>query len=208
MTKTDIIYTAVLGDAVGSRDLSSRDRSTLQERIRTTLDVVNRRWGSHIAAPFAIVLGDQFEGLMVRDAPLWDVLHFLRAELGGVDWVMACARGGITTQLATSAAQVDGPCFHLAREALERGKAEQLVLSVAGFDEDSLDALTAYYSALYWSWTARQREVAGLLRIMDPAAVAARLSVDRSAVSHIASRLRWAVVSVADRAFRRRLEAP
>lgn len=136
---------------------------------------------------------------------MWDVVHFLRAELGGVDWVVACGRGPISTALAGTAPEVDGPCFHLAREALDRAKKEQLVITFAGYD-DAVHGFAAYYSALYWSWTARQRQVASLLRLMEPAVVAERLDVDRSAVSHLASRMRWGLVVAADAAFRHYLE--
>lgn len=206
MTESDNRYIAVIGDAIGSRELAAADRTDLQERIRATLATVNTRWADTVAANFAIALGDQFEGLLRAGAPLWEIIHVLRAELRGVDWVIACARGAISTPLAATAPEVDGPCFHLARDALARAKADELVLTVAGYDED-ITALAAYYSALYWSWTARQREVAALLRVMEPAAVAQRLGVDRSAISHLTSRMRWSLVVAADTAFRAHLEA-
>jgi hypothetical protein len=101
--------------------------------------------------------------------------------------------------------ELDGPCFHRAREALERGKKGRLVLAFGGYN-DIVDAFGAYYSALYWTWTARQREAATLLRTMEPAAVAERLDIDRSAVSHLARRMSWRQVAHGDQAFRKHLE--
>lgn len=206
MTKPDN-YIAILGDAIGSRRLSARERAALQERLRGAVAAVNRRWRAGIAARFAIVLGDQFEGLLERTAPVWAIVQFLRAELAGADWVIACSLGPISTALGAgrSAAEVDGPCFHRAREALEAAKPDGRVLVLTGFGA-AAEALAGYHSALYWSWTARQREVAVLLRIMEPAGAAARLGVDRSAVSHVVRRLRWRVVAAADDTLRRFLE--
>lgn len=206
MTKTDNpTYVAVLGDAIGSRALSSERRRALQSALQAALDEVNRRWRSLIAARFAIVLGDQFEGLLVGSKGVWDITHFLRAELAGVDWVIACGSGPIATPLAGTAPQVDGPCFHLAREAWEVAKRDRFVFAFAGFG-DVVTGSAAYYSALYWSWTARQRQAATLLRIMQPAGVAERLGVDRSAVSHLARRMGWPLVVAGDALFRNLLE--
>ena len=200
-------YSVVIGDAVASRALAVDERTTLQARLHDVLADVNRRWAGAVAAPFTIVLGDQFEGVLEADAPAWDVIHFLRAELRAVDWIIACGRGAITTPLSGATPELDGPSFHLAREALEQAKANRMVLAFAGFADDSLAALAAYYSALYWSWTSRQRRVANMLRVIEPSDVAERLGVDRSAISHVSRRMRWDLVTAADAAFRRRLEA-
>src|SRR6266576_1129490 len=70
----------------------------------------------------------------------------------------------------------------------------------------TLEPLASYYSALYWSWTPRQRRTATLLRLGDPAAAAARLDVDRSAISHLARRMAWPLVAAGDKMFRALLE--
>lgn len=206
MTKTDNNrYIAVIGDAIASRRLEGRRRGALQTALRAALDEVNTRWERAVAAGFAVALGDQFEGLLEDAAALWDIVHYLRAELKDVDWIVACGRGAVSTPLAATALEVDGPCFHLARETLDRAKQERVVFAPVGF-ADAAAGLAQYYSALYWSWTARQREVASLLRVMEPAAVAARLEVDRSAISHVTGRLSWRSVAAGDAAFRRALE--
>jgi hypothetical protein len=194
-------YIAVLGDVVGSRALAARPRARLQRRLREVLAEVNRRWRREIAARFAIALGDQFEGLLHTAAPLWELSHWVRAELPEVDWIVAAGRGPVSTPLARTATEVDGPCFHQARNALEAAKRRGQLLAVGGLDP-AADGLADYYSALYWTWTARQRRTATLLRIMPPADAARRLGVDRSAVSHLATRMAWRLVSPADRAFR------
>lgn len=205
MTKNDN-YIAVLGDAIASRTLSPAARAAAQADLRRAIGVVNRRWRGAVAAKFVIALGDQFEGLLRDDAPLWDVLHVLRAELVDADWVLVAARGGITTPLARTAIEVDGPCFHAARTALETAKRDGQVLALAGF-ADPVQPLARYYSALHASWTARQRRAAALLRTVDAVTAAQRLGVDRSAVSHLARRMGWSLVESGDRDFRRILEA-
>jgi hypothetical protein len=117
---------------------------------------------------------------------------------------MAGGRGPIHTALARAAPEVDGPCFHRAREALEAARRRRLVLAFGGFGR-GLEGFAEYYSALYWGWTPRQRRAASALRMMAPADAAASLGIGRSAVSHLASRMAWRVVVAGDEAFRQRL---
>jgi hypothetical protein len=71
-----------------------------------------------------------------------------------------------------------------------------------GDAQPALDGFASYYSALYWSWTARQRTVANLLRVTDPGDAAGQLKVDRSAVSHLAGRMGWPLVITGDTMFK------
>jgi hypothetical protein len=64
-----------------------------------------------------------------------------------------------------------------------------------------LDGLAGYHAALHWSWTPRQRRAAKLLRQGGPALAAQQLRVSRSAVSHLARRMAWPLVSAGDRIF-------
>jgi hypothetical protein len=100
---------------------------------------------------------------------------------------------------------MDGPCFHEARAAMDQAKRRRQVFAFGGF-APALEPLASYYSALYWSWTPRQRRTATLLRLGDPAAAAARLDVDRSAISHLARRMAWPLVAAGDKMFRALLE--
>ncbi|HET8762494.1 MAG TPA: SatD family protein [Gemmatimonadales bacterium] len=204
MSKSVTQYVAVLADAVGSRRLAAPARQALQQQLRAALTTANRKWRKTISARFAITLGDQLEGLLTLEAPLWDIVHYLRAELDG-DWIIACGRGPLSTAPGPSVIELDGPCFHEAREALERAKQQRLVLAFGGYDAVA-NAFGAYYSALYWTWTSRQRQAAALLRTMEPAAVAERLGVDRSAISHLTRRISWRQVEAGDAAFRKYLE--
>ena len=197
-------YVALIGDAVASRRLPPPARQRLQDELRAGLQVVNRRWRGRIAARFAVTLGDQFQGLLAGAEAVWELTHWLRAELPRVDWIVAAGQGPIHTPLAPSAPEVDGPCFHRARQALDDAKRRRLVLAFGGFAA-GLDGLADYYSALYWSWTPRQRRAAALLRVLAPADAADRLGVSRSAVSHLAGRMGWRLVAAGDEVFRRRM---
>jgi SatD family (SatD) len=202
MTK-NVTYVAVLADVVGSRTLPPKARARLQTDIQARLADLNKRWRSGIAAGFAIARGDEIEGLL-HDADLvWDVSHWLRSALDEVDWTIACARGPISTGLAKTALEVDGPCFHDARTALDEAKERRRVFAFRGF-APAVDALSAYYSALYWSWTPRQRRQASQLRFYGPGLdkLKERLNVYTTAVSHMKRRMAWPLVAEGDRMLR------
>lgn len=199
-------YVALIADAIASRELAPAARARLQTDVRAALPELNRRYAKSLAARFAVTLGDELQCLLATSQPLWDIAHQVRARLPAVDWVVACGRGPITTPLAPTAPEVDGPCFHDARAAMDRAKRHRQVFAFGGF-APALEPLASYYSALYWSWTPRQRRAAALLRLGDAAAAAARLDVDRSAVSHLARRMAWPLVAAGDKMFRALLEA-
>ncbi len=198
-------YVALIADATASRLLPPARRARLQADARTAAQQLNRRYARVLAARFAVTLGDELQCLLPSPAPLWEIAHQIRARLPAVDWVVGCGLGTISTPLASTAPEIDGPCFHQARAALDRAKRLRLVFTFGGFPS-GVDPLADYYGALYWSWTPRQRRAATLLRLGDPATAAAALKVDRSAVSHLARRMAWPLVAAGDKMFRTLLE--
>src|SRR6267378_386249 len=198
-------YVALIADAIASRDLPPTSPARLQADARAAVKALNQRYRRVLAARFAVPRGDELQCLPPTAQPVWDVVHDVRARLPTVDWVVACGRGPIATPLAPTAPEIDGPCFHQARAAMDRAKRRRQVFAFGGF-APTLEPLASYYSALYWSWTPRQRRAATLLRLGDPATAATRLGVDRSAISHLGRRMAWPLVAAGDKMFRALLE--
>lgn len=196
------IYIALIADATASRALPPPRRARLQHALRRALPEFNRRWRTALAARFALTLGDELQALLTTAEPVWAITHEVRFRFPDVEWIVACGRGAIATRLerGTTAPEVDGPCFHAARAAMEHAKRRRLLLAFGGFGP-GVEPLASYYSALYWSWTPRQRRTATLLRLGPPAFAAAQLKVDRSAISHLARRMAWPLVVAGDKMF-------
>src|SRR3989442_11496311 len=167
MTKTDT-YVAVLCDVIASRRLAPAPRAKLQREIRASLGAFNARWRRHLVGRFALTRGDEFECLLDSAEPVWEIAHGVRSRFTAVDWIIACGRGPLATRAfpRALAPELDGPCFHAARAALEPAKAGRRVFAFGGFGE-RLDALAAYYSPLNWSWTPRQRRGGQPPRLFD-----------------------------------------
>src|SRR5258708_33880705 len=160
------LYVAIIADAIDSRGLAPGDRRRLQTALQHGLPELNHRYRKALAARFDVTLGDEVQCLLVDARSAWDVSHFIRYAFPEVDWVVACGPGPITTALTAgiTAPKVDGPCFHAARAALEAATRDHQVLTLSGFPAEHVPAFAAYYSGLYWSWTARQRALANKWR--------------------------------------------
>ena len=197
-------YVAFIADVVASRALGAR-RAALQQGVRDATRAFNTRFRRDLAARFAVTLGDELQGLFTSAARVWEVSHALRLRFPTVEWVVACGRGALATPLrpGATAPELDGPCFHAARAALERAKRTGQVFAFEGFDS-GIVACASYYSALYRGWTTRQRSVATAQRA-HPAAqldeLARLLHVVPSAISHLRRRMAWPLVSQGDKVF-------
>ena len=204
-------YVALIADAVDSRRLPPAARAKLQTDLREALAGLNRRHRRALAARFAVTLGDEVQCLLHDATAVWAITHEIRHAFPDVEWIVACGRGPITTKLPggdaplAPADEVDGPCFHDARAAIEAAKSERRVLTFAGFANPLLDGLAAYHSALYWSWTSRQRRQANQWRAASPVETTAAL--DPSAISHLRRRMAWPLVAAGDKMMRALLEA-
>lgn len=208
------VYVALIADAIASRQLPPARRAKVQSDLRLAVAEFNQRWRAFIAAEFAVTRGDEVEVLLTTTEPVWDIAHGLRRKFPEVDWIVACGRGPITTPLdpGLAAPEVDGPCFHHARAALEAAKEKQLVFAFGGFEDPRLEGFAHYYSALYWSWTRRQRQAANGFRFfwdrtLTSLVAEARPRVLPSALSHLRRRMAWPLVEAGDAAFRTLLEA-
>ena len=62
------MYYALIGDMVASKKLSPEERWQAQERLASALKIINGEFADTIAADFLITLGDEFQGLMKREA--------------------------------------------------------------------------------------------------------------------------------------------
>lgn len=206
-------YVALIADAIDSRGLAPAPRRQLQRDLHGSLKALNHRYRRALAARFDVTLGDELQCLLMDARAVWEISHHLRYQFAAVDWVVACGRGAITTALTPgiTAPKVDGPCFHAARAALEAAKRDRQVLTFTGFAGEHVPAFAAYYSGLYWSWTARQRGLASKWRAWGdfeaslPAKV--REGLHPSALSHLRRRMAWPLVAQGDRMFRNLLEA-
>src|SRR5215471_3779915 len=200
-----VLYTAFIADVVASRARTPRARAALQLRLRDLARDLNARFRADLAARCALTLGDELQALFASSAPVWRAAHELRLAVPDVEWIVACGKGGLTTPLhrGVTAPELDGPCFHAARDALAAAKTEAQVFACGGFDP-TVDGYARYYSALYRGWSARQRALANAQRARPAAKLtelARLIGVAPTSISHRRRRMAWPLVVRGDTMF-------
>jgi DNA-binding NarL/FixJ family response regulator len=174
-------YLALIGDVVGSRLVD--DRPHLQSALTSAMESINPRYAKAIAAGFTLTVGDEFQGLLAEPAPLVELLAQLRADVHPVELRFGLGVGPLSTPLQPVALGMDGPCFHRARQAVERAEANGTPVEV----EPASAASTIYSllsAALRRRWTVRQRQVHDLAASgLAGKQIAAQLGITASAVS-------------------------
>lgn len=181
MTKAN--YLAVIGDVVGSRH--APDRSGLQKRLQGGLRDANAAFAGQVAADFVLTVGDEFQGLLTGAAELDKLIATLRSHAFPSELRIGLGIGPLDTQLQPQALGMDGPCFHRAREAIERAEARRTPIEVeAGRPTPAFEIYALMAGSMRGRWTKRQRQVADLADSgLEGQEVAAHLNVTPSAVS-------------------------
>lgn len=179
----EAVYIAVIGDVIGSR--RAPDRAGLQDRLGAGLRDVNAGFASEVAAEFVLTVGDEFQGLLGSTSQLDKILATLRAHAFPAELRLGLGIGILDTPLRQQALGMDGPCFHRAREAVERAESRGTPIEVeAGMPSAAMDIYAVLTGHQRSRWTRRQREVVDLsMSGMEGQEIAAYLSVSPSAVS-------------------------
>jgi hypothetical protein len=117
-------YLAVIGDLISSRQISERDE--VQQSLRAFLEDCNTRYRAVLHSPFRITLGDEFQGLAGPGFPLEHFVFRLHAALRPrVSARLGLGLGALSTQGGPVVSDLDGPCFHSARDAVNRAREGQ-----------------------------------------------------------------------------------
>ncbi|MBQ4166578.1 MAG: hypothetical protein II590_00055 [Clostridia bacterium] len=162
------MYYALIGDMVASRKLSPEERWAAQEKLSAALNRINREHSEHIAADFLITLGDEFQGLMDREADPVSAALSIMHELRPYEIRIAISFGAITTRIDRSAALgADGPAYHMARECIEGMKPNHFARLRFALPEkdlqEAVNAVSALCDRLSLYWTGKQEELVNLM---------------------------------------------
>jgi predicted DNA-binding protein YlxM (UPF0122 family) len=134
-------YLALIGDIKESRKLVDRD--AVQRRLQTTCDQLNRQADAlQLVSPFTVTLGDEFQAVFTGAQHIWSCIFAIESGLHPVRVRFGMGVGGIDTQINRSQSiGMDGPAFHLAREAVTSLKSERGSYRVLGMQDSQQLAL-------------------------------------------------------------------
>lgn len=149
-------YLAIIGDIVNSKQITGEQRKQVQYRLENTLDSVNQLYRDFIVSDFLITLGDEFQGLLRPNAPLYEIISRIVEGMNAesdkgkfVEVRFGIGLGRVLTDIKRVALGMDGPAFHYARQALvisHSRKGHAIVFkaepnTIAEEDETTLNAL-------------------------------------------------------------------
>jgi len=189
MAKRRKVYFAVIGDLVRSRQLGNR--AEVQDRFQDAIEGVNGKALPRLAVPLKLTSGDEVQGLSLEPEVLMDVIFELSDAVFPAEVSWGLGKGPVATSLKQDVSAIDGPCFHRAREAVERAKATSTWFQARGLpkqDEMVLAGLMNLIGAIRAGWTRRQAEVVRKARSKrNQAELAEDLGVNKSTVSRTLS---------------------
>jgi len=128
-------YLALIGDIKASKSISARD--DVQVQLRSVCDHLNKQRDSmQLVSPFTITLGDEFQALFSSSIGIWRCIFNIESKLHPVRIRFGVGLGAIDTEInETASIGMDGPAFHLAREAISSLKSESGNYRVLGLSD-------------------------------------------------------------------------
>jgi hypothetical protein len=194
----------VLGDQVDSRNEENRQEQI--QAVYARIGWVNDALGDRLAVPLSVSRGDEIQCLVAGTDEAWDVVEAFDSAGRGGAFRYAIGIGGLTTSWESSTWDMDGPCFHNARDAMERAKKERRWVAVQGFGErrDSMvDGLVRTLQVVREGWTDRQRQAYAERRgSSSQLAAAERMKVDQSTLSKMLKSAHYNSYMESERALR------
>lgn len=123
-------YITIVFDIKKSRELVNRNE--VQKILIEALKKCNEDFKEIIESPFLIIIGDEWQGLLKEDSDYNKVIDFFKNSLpSNVGFYTGVGIGDITIHnFELTVNQLDGPSFHLARNAINYAKEKNYCLVV------------------------------------------------------------------------------
>ncbi len=109
-------------DIVGSRKV--KDRNRLQVNLNSYIDQINQEFASILTVPITITLGDEWQLITDKPYESYNLVHQFQQLLwkDGLDLYAGIGIGELGTSIFNDIRNMDGPCFHNARDAINIAK--------------------------------------------------------------------------------------
>ena len=159
------MYLALIADVIDSKMV--QERFDLQKQLEKTLQTMNELFGEFIASNFTLTLGDEFQGLLKVDAPVFQMIDTLRSELTPTQLRFGIGLGEIVTDIdPLQSIGADGPAYWNARAAInlvhqknDYGNTQIYFSSGKEKQDFFVNALIASGEAIRSGWRGSQEEI-------------------------------------------------
>lgn len=116
------LYGVVIMDVHGSRNMPNRLQ--FQETLIKYIGRMNEKFNNILAAPISITLGDEWQAITHSPSECYEIVHEFQQYLwqAKVEVYAGIGIGELATEVYDDIRRMDGPCFHIARNAIEIAK--------------------------------------------------------------------------------------
>src|SRR5260370_7928215 len=106
---------ALIADMVRSRELTRRQRPSVQKRFKEFVDYLNRTYSRTILSRFAITLGDEFQGILSSATAIPDLLWDIDHRFSDRNLTVRLGFGVLDTPIQHAPINLHPPALHTAR---------------------------------------------------------------------------------------------
>jgi hypothetical protein len=197
MKKESKLFTVIVGDLVGSRNIL--DRRNLAHKIHRIIDHINRNFEGEFYAPFVLTQGiDELSAVLKKSHMSYRICRLLNESLSPHLFRFAVVRGVLDVAVVSkNAGKMDGPAFHVGANLIRQAKKENLYycFSLKPQCEEinqGLTELAGLAHIISSNWTQHQSQVVQLYKTLrKQKAVAEKLHVTQQAVSDALVQAHW-----------------
>jgi len=147
----------IIGDLNRSRELENR--AVIQRQLKAAITAFNAKTAARSLPPARLTAGDEIQGISEDPCYVLDVIVALADAVAPAQFSWGLGFGELSTDVAEDVALMDGPCFHRAREALERSRKKGSWFEAEGiepFTSTVLAAIMNLMGAIREDWTEKQ----------------------------------------------------
>ena len=159
------MYLALIADVIDSKMV--QERFDLQKQLEKALQTMNELFGEFLASNFTLTIGDEFQGLLKVDAPVFQMIDTLRSLLTPTQLRFGIGLGEILTDIdPLQSIGADGPAYWNARAAInlvhQKNDYGNTQIYFSGGKEKQdffVNALIASGEAIRSGWRGSQEEI-------------------------------------------------
>lgn len=178
-------YLAVIGDISRSREIENR--RLFQQQLHELMERLNRQWAAFVLSPFTVTLGDEFQAILRRADPLFDIFNQIETALAPWHIVIGVGVGRLETELFShTSVGMDGPCLRLARQQVEQAKKQppRLRFAIEALQTEQVNYHLLLQTILVNRQTSNQKKIIALYeQFGKQQPVAETLGISQAAVS-------------------------
>ena len=189
-------YFALIGDIIDSKKIDNRYQ--VQKTLESCLADLNSEFQAVLASKLSITLGDEFQGLLSLDAPLFQIIDRINLAMKPYQVRFGIGIGKILTDInPEQSIGADGPAYWHARKAInyihQKNDYGNTQIAVSFDDENQVNivnTLIASSEAIKSDWRASQEIILKELLALgiyneqfDQQMLAKRLALTTSALS-------------------------